>query len=196
MPSKTVEFFHDYASPASYLAWAQLPALCAKHGATFTSRPMLLGGVFKAAGNQTPVNIPAKGRWLLADLQRHADAAGVPFRLNPHFIFNSMAAMRGAIWAQRSGVIDAYDRALYVAAWADSRNVGDPDTLLAIVREADLDADAMAAAIQTAEIKQGLIDATNEAVERGVFGAPAMFVADEMHWGQDRLGWVERALAR
>lgn len=195
MTSKTVEFFHDYGSPASYVAWTQLPALCAKHGATFTSRPMLLGGVFKATGNQTPINIPAKGQWLMADLQRHADAAGVAFRMPPVFPFNSLAAMRGAIWAQHSGVLGDYDRALYTAVWAEGKSVGDADTLAAVVRDAGLDADAMAAAVQTPEVKQGLIDATNEAVERGVFGAPTMFVAGQMHWGQDRLGWVERALA-
>jgi 2-hydroxychromene-2-carboxylate isomerase len=194
--TQTVEFFHDYGSPASYVAWGQLPALCAQHGATYVSRPMLLGGVFKATGNQTPVAIPAKGRWILADLQRHAIDAGLPFRMNPHFILNTMSAMRGAIWAQRAGVIDAYDRALYTATWVDGQNIGDVATLTAVVRDAGLDADAMAAAIQTAEIKQGLIDATNEAVERGAFGAPTMFVAGEMHWGQDRLAWVARALRR
>src|ERR1041385_624740 len=68
----TIEFFFDYGSPASYLAYTQMPGLAQRTGATIVYRPMLLGGVFKATGNQSPINIPAKGAWMMTDLPRFA----------------------------------------------------------------------------------------------------------------------------
>lgn len=193
--SKDVVFYYDYGSPTCYLAWTQLPALCAKHGATLERKPILLGGVFKAAGNTTPVTIPAKGKWMFDDIARHAAFYGVPFKMNPHFIFNSLAAMRGAIWAAKAGVIEAYDKAMFEAAWAHDRNIGDAGELKAIVAEAGLDAEAFAAGIQNDDVKKALIEETNRAVEAGAFGAPTFMVAGELHFGQDRLSWIERAIA-
>lgn len=193
--SKQVAFYYDYASPTSYLAWTQLPAMCAKHGATLVRKPILLGGVFKAAGNNTPVAIPAKGKWMFEDIARHVALYRVPFNMNPHFIFNSLSAMRGAIWAAKTGTIDAYDKAMFEAAWVGRRNLGDPGELKAIVMEAGLDAEAFAAGIQNDDVKKSLIDETNKAVEAGAFGAPTFVVAGELHFGQDRLPWIERAIA-
>jgi 2-hydroxychromene-2-carboxylate isomerase len=193
--SKTVDFYYDFGSPAAYLAWTQMPALCAAAGAALNWRPMLLGGVFKATGNDTPMRVKAKGEWIMKDFARFAGRYGVALNMNPHFIINTLATMRGAVWALRDGCIEPYNRALYTATWVDGRNTGDAYEIAAIVAEAGLDAASMAQAIQTPEIKQGLIAITDEAVARGVFGAPTMFIGDEMHFGQDRLDWVRRALA-
>jgi 2-hydroxychromene-2-carboxylate isomerase len=96
MSERTVEFFFDVGSPASYLAWTQLPAIAAETGATIAWRPMLLGGVFKATGNASPMTVPAKARWMNDDLQRWAERYGVVFRLNPDFPINTLTLMRGA----------------------------------------------------------------------------------------------------
>jgi len=101
MSTQSVEFFFDFGSPASYLAWTQLPALCAASGATLIYRPMLLGGVFQATGNASPVAVPAKGRYMLTDLARFAARYGVPLRFNPHFPINTLALMRGAVEGAR-----------------------------------------------------------------------------------------------
>jgi 2-hydroxychromene-2-carboxylate isomerase len=193
--SKEVAFYYDYGSPTCYLAWTQLPALCAKHGATLKRKPILLGGVFKAAGNTTPVSIPAKGKWMFEDIERHASFYGVPFSKNPHFIFNSLAAMRGAIWAAKAGVIDTYDKAMFEAAWVTDRNIGDANELKAIVVDAGLDGESFVAGIQDEDVKKALIEETNRAVEVGAFGAPTFVVAGDLHFGQDRLPWIERAIA-
>ena len=114
---KTVEFFFDFGSPASYLAWTQLPRLAAEAGATIAWRPMLLGGVFKATGNQSPVTIPAKGRWMNDDIRRWAKRYGVPFAFNPHFPINTLTLMRGAAGVQlrQPGRFDAYLKAVFEA---------------------------------------------------------------------------------
>lgn len=192
---KEVDFYYDYGSPTAYLAWTQLPRLCREHNAELNCRPILLGGVFKATGNETPVRIKAKRDWMFADIQRYADAYGVAFTHNPHFIMNTLTAMRGAVWAAANGCLEDYDRALFEAAWVTQRDIGDAKELIALLRDAGLDADAAASAVQQQAIKSALIDATGAAVERGVFGVPTLFVAGQMHFGQDRLTWVEKALA-
>ena len=193
--SKQVEFYYDYGSPTAYLAWTQLPAICARYDAELIYRPMLLGGVFKATGNATPVRIEAKRAWLFQDLARYVARYGVRFEMNPHFIINTLSIMRGAVWAQAEMCLEEFNRAMFEAVWVNQRNMADPAEIADVVAQSGLDAGAMIAAIQQPAIKSALIAATNAAVERGVFGAPTMFVGDEMHFGQDRLEWVATALA-
>ena len=100
---KSFEFWFDFGSVASYLAWTQLPALETATRAKAVFKPMLLGGVFQAAGNQSPVNIPAKGKYLFVDFARFAERYGVPFKLSPHFPINTLMLMRGAIALQMKG---------------------------------------------------------------------------------------------
>jgi 2-hydroxychromene-2-carboxylate isomerase len=193
--SKTVEFYYDYGSPASYLAWTQLPDRCRRLGATLVHKPILIGGLFKITGNVSPVTVPPKGAWFFDDAARHAAHYGVAFRKNPYFIINSLPLMRGAMWAAREQCIEQFDRIMFEACWINERNLNDPEVIEAVIKDGGLDADVVAAAIQTDEIKQALIRATQDAADRGLFGVPTMVVGDEMHFGQDRLDWVERALA-
>ena len=96
----TIEFFFDFGSPTTYLAHTQLPRIAAETGAQLVYRPMLLGGVFKATGNASPVTVPAKGRWMGQDIARWAARYGVPFAFNPHFPINTLTLMRGAAGVQ------------------------------------------------------------------------------------------------
>ena len=98
--SKTIEFFFDFGSPTTYLANTQLPKLAEDCGTHLVYRPILLGGVFKATGNASPVTVPAKGRWMGVDIQRWAKHYGVPFAFNPHFPINTLPLMRGACGMQ------------------------------------------------------------------------------------------------
>ena len=193
--AKSVDFYYDYGSPTAYLAWTQLPDICARHGATLNYQPILLGGVFKGTENQSPVMVKAKGRWMFEDIARYAQRYGVPYEENPHFIVNTMPAMRGAMWAKATGQLESYNAAMFTAMWANQQDIAAPNIIEDVLTSAGLDAAAMTQAIQNQEVKQALIDTTSAAVERGVFGAPTMIVGDQMHFGQDRLEWVEQALA-
>ena len=195
--TKAVEFYFDFGSPYSYLAYKALPAIAAARGAQIVWRPMLLGGVFKATGNHSPAEIPAKSRWMQQDMQRWAARYGAAFRSNPHFPINTLALMRGAVGMQLRGAdFHAYTAAVFHAMWGEPRNLGDPAELAAVLRQAGLDADAFAALANDEAVKAQLKKQTEEAVARGVFGAPTFFVGDEMFWGQDRLDFVAAALAR
>ncbi|WP_286222738.1 2-hydroxychromene-2-carboxylate isomerase [Marinobacter apostichopi] len=192
--SKSVDFYYDFISPASYFACMRLPELIKETGATINYKPVLLGGLFKATGNTSPVTVPAKWEWIKADFQRHADYYGLPFQLNPNFIFSTVNAMRGALWALSAGRIEEYNRAMFSAAWAEGRDLSSPEVLADILNGAGFDADEAMAAIAQPTIKSELIEATDEAVARGVFGAPTFIVNDELFFGQDRMDWVKRAL--
>jgi 2-hydroxychromene-2-carboxylate isomerase len=195
--AKTVEFYFDFGSPYSYLAYKALPGIAAAHGAQIVWRPMLLGGVFKATGNHSPAEIPAKSSWMHQDMQRWAARYGAAFRRNPHFPINTLVLMRGAAGMQLRGTdFPRYVEAIFHAMWAEPRNLGDPAELAAVLGAAGFDADAFQALVNDAAVKEQLKRNTEEAVARGVFGAPTFFVGDEMFWGQDRLDFVAAALGK
>lgn len=194
MPNQ-VDFYYDYGSPTAYLAWTQLPEICKRYGAKLNYCPVLLGGVFKATGNSTPVKIESKGKWIFDDIARFAQRYRVPLNKNPFFIINSMTMMRGSMWAKNSDVLEHYNQVMYEATWVRELNTADVDVIAAVMKEAGLDAEAMLEAVKDDVIKQQLIDATEDAVNNGVFGAPTMIVNGELHFGQDRLDWVEQRLS-
>lgn len=124
--SKSLEFFFDVGSPTTYLAWTQLPKIAADAGATIIWRPMLLGGVFKATGNQSPVNIPAKARYMLQDLARYARRYGVPMTFNPHFPINTLTPLRGAAGYLDTPQFATYVTAIFNALWVEQKNPASP----------------------------------------------------------------------
>lgn len=192
---KTVEFFFDVGSPASYVAYKRLPAIAARTGATIDYQPFLLGGVFKATGNHSPAEVPAKGAWTTADLARFAARHGVPFARNPFFPINTLHLMRGAAGLQGDPRFMAYLDAVFDAMWQDPKNLGDLAEMPAVLARAGLGGDEFMALIGSEETKARLKSTTERAVARGAFGAPTFFVGGEMYFGQDRLDWVEEALA-
>ena len=194
--SKTAEFFFDVGSPAAYLAWTQLPSLCSGGAARIECKPMLLGGVFQATGNQSPTSVPAKGKYMIGDLQRHARRYGVPFMHNPHFPINTLTLMRGATAVQmhQPDRFDAYVDAVFRAIWVEQKNMNDPQVVAAVLQAAGFDPAALLAQAADPQVKERLKEVTQGAVARGVFGAPTFFVDGHMFWGQDRLDFVKEML--
>jgi 2-hydroxychromene-2-carboxylate isomerase len=195
--TKTVEFFFDVGSPTAYLASTQIQKIASETGATLKYRPMLLGGVFKATGNASPVSVPAKGKWMFSDMNLWAKRYGVTLRMNPHFPINTLPLMRGAVAMQMRmpEKFDAYLSAVMNAIWQDKKNMGDPAVIAEALAAIGLDPAAFMAMIGDDEIKSALVKNTEEAVSRGVFGAPTFFVSDQMFFGQDRMMFVKEALA-
>ncbi len=191
---KFVEFYFDYGSPAAHIAFFELRRIARAAGAEIVWRPILLGAVFKAIGSHSPVEIAAKGKWMMWDLANHAKRAGVPFEHNPFFIFNTLPLMRGALVAERRGELERYSEAMFLAIWRDALDMGNPQVIGAALAKNGFDAPAYFAGTQETAIKDDLKARTDAAVARGVFGTPAFFVGDMMWWGQDRLAWVEEAL--
>jgi 2-hydroxychromene-2-carboxylate isomerase len=192
--ARTLEFYFDYGSPYSYLADTQVEAIAKRAGATLMRKPMLLGGVFKSTGNASPMTIELKSKWSATDLPMWARHYGVPFQRNPFFPVNTLALMRGATAAQIDGTFEMYHPVMFKAMWVDGRNLNDIKEVAAVLTAAGLDAQKIGNRIQDQDVKGRLKATTDEAVARGVFGAPTSFVEDMMFFGNDRLPFVEMAL--
>ena len=192
--ARTLEFYYDYGSPYSYLADTQVEAIAKRAGASLARKPMLLGGVFKATGNASPMTVELKSKWSAFDMPMWARHYGVPFNRNPFFPVNTLALMRGAVAAEIDGLFEQYHPAMYKAMWVDGRNLNDINEVAAVLTEAGLDARKFSQRIQDQDVKDRLKATTDDAVGRGVFGAPTMFVENMMFFGNDRLPFVEMAL--
>ncbi len=195
--SKTVEFFFDLGSPATYLAYTQLPKICERTGSQLIYTPMLLGGVFKATGNSSPAVIPAKGRYMFEDLDRYAKRYGVPLKFNLHFPINTLMLMRAVtgIQLRHPERFLAFIDCLFTALWVEGRSLDDPATVATVLTQNGFDANEVLALTADEEVKAALKDNTEKAVQRGVFGAPSMFVDNQLFFGQDRLDFVVEALS-
>lgn len=194
-----VEFIFDFASPNAYFAYRALPAIAKRAGATITYTPVLLGGIFKQTGNQPPMmvwgNVKAKFAYEQLDMQRFMERHAITkFQFNPNFPVNTLSLMRGAVAAQLDGGFDAYLEAGFAAMWENAKNMADPEVFAEVMTSAGFDAAALAERIQSPSVKAKLMENTQDAVDRGVFGAPTFFVGGEMYFGKDRLAWVEEAL--
>ena len=194
--NKPLEFFFDLGRPATYLAYTQLPALCAETGALLVYRPILLGGVFKATGNASPITVPAKGRYLLDDLARYARRYKVVLKFSPHFPINTLVLMRAVTGMQmhQPERFQAFIDCLFHALWVEGRHLGDPAVVATVLTEQGFDPEQILALSNDEVVKAALKDNTERAVQRGVFGAPSLFVGDQLFFGQDRLEFVREAL--
>ena len=192
---KTLEFLFDFGSPTTYLAHKALPGVAARTGATVEYTPMLLGGVFKATGNASPAEVPAKGRWMNSDLARWASRRGTPFNRNPFFPINTLHLMRGAAGLKDDPRFMAYVDAVFEAMWLDPKNLGEPAEMVPVLARAGVGVEEFRALTARDDVKDRLKAATEDAIARGAFGAPTFFVGSDMFFGQDRLDFVEEALA-
>ncbi|MBV8971729.1 MAG: 2-hydroxychromene-2-carboxylate isomerase [Sphingomonadaceae bacterium] len=190
-----IEFLFDFVSPASYLAHCRLKGVAARTGASVEHVPVFLGGIMQATGNRPPGTVGAKGAWMARDLDRFAARDGVPFTMNPHFPLNTLPLLRIATAMRGEPRFMRFVDFAFDAMWHYPRNMADPAEVRALLANAGFDADAELARADSPEVKARLKAATDAAVARGVFGAPTFFVAQEMHFGQDRLDWVEAAAA-
>ena len=189
-----LEYFFDYVSPFAYLADSQLPALIERTGAEIVYRPFFLGGVMAASKNSPPITVPNKGRYMFSDIQRWSKKYGVPVNPNPHFPVNTLAVMRAAVAALDDRHFRDFHRAMFQGVWVDGQNLADEAVLRETIAAAGLDAGRILERAKDPAVKDTLKRNSDEAVERGAFGAPTFFVGDEMFWGNDRLEFVEDAL--
>ncbi len=194
-----LEFLFDFGSPNAYLAHQVMPDIEARVGAKFTYVPVLLGGVFKATGNKSPMeafgHIASKIAYEQLESRRFVARHNLTkFRFNPFFPVNTLGIMRGAVAADGRGELPVYLNAVFHHMWEEPKKMDDPAVIHAALKQSGLDADALLAAAQTPEVKDKLIKNTEAAVARGVFGIPTFFVGDEIFFGKDRLRDVEEAI--
>ena len=195
--AKTFEFFFDYASATAPLAVPLVEAIEKRTGVEARWRPMFLGGVMQATGNKPPGTVPAKGRYMARDIQRCAAHVGIPFYMNPAFPVNTLAALRATIGFADKAELRRFAKACFNESWSvpEPLNLGDPAHLAKLCQKHGFDTAKITALATDPANKEKLKANTDEAVERGIFGAPSFFVDGDLFFGHDRLDYVERALA-
>lgn len=191
--TQPIEFFYDFRSPYSYMAYSQLSGM----DVDIALRPMKVLKVMELVGNvPTTLTCAAKGRYARVDLARWAQRYGVP--LNPSDMrANDGEALSRAVLAAKSAADAAgITLALYRAIWSEGKTLADRDGILAAIEAVGIEADVIADRIDAPEVVAELDANTTEAAERGVFGSPTIFVGDAMFFGNDRLDFVREELAR
>jgi 2-hydroxychromene-2-carboxylate isomerase len=185
----TLELWYEFASTYSYLTVMRIERVAAAAGVTVRWQPFLLGPIFFAQGwTDSPFNVyPAKGAYMWRDLERRAATHGLPFKRPSRFPRTSMLAARVAQLAIGEGWCPEFTRAVYTANFVEDREIADEAVIRQIISAQDRDPDAVLARALTAENKQALRAASDESVRRGIIGAPTLFAAGEMFWGDDRL---------
>jgi len=198
--SKVVDYYFSPISPWTYLGHTRFAEMAQRYAASVNVKPADFGKVFPVSGG-VPVakRAPQRQAYRLVELKRFRDHLKMPLNLQPKF-FPAPAdlAAQFILAAGRAGGSDAAMRlagAVLRACWAEERNVADAETLGAICKEQGMNAAALAAAAQSEAVKSEYEGNTQEAIARNVFGAPSYVIAGEIFWGQDRLEFVERALA-
>ena len=197
---KSVEFYYDLVSPYSYLSYGRVGRICEENGAELILRPMLLGAVHKAVGLQAPIEIRPKAGYQAQDIRRWAQYYGLPLEFPDPFPFRSLKTMRAAMFLRERDELGAFTKEAFALYWEEGGAPGglqetDEDAPVSTVAvRIGVDPEEVLRGTASPGVKQALKIATAEAVDRGVFGAPAFFVGDEMFWGNDRLHFVEAAL--
>ena len=192
--SKQIEFFWEPGSPYTYLAATQIGRLAAECGATVVWKPFLLGKVFEARKTTLPAAIPAKAQYMFKDLPRWAQLYQVPLSFPKVFPVHSLLASRAAIAASHLGHAEKGALAVLGAYWGEGQDISQEAVLLAAFNKAGLDGTAIMAKAQSPEVKDELRLNTEDALKRGVFGAPTMFWGEAMFWGNDRLDLLKLVL--
>ena len=194
-----VTFYFDFGSPNAFLSHRVIPSIEARTAARFDYVPILLGGLFKLTGNQSPMaafaGIKHKLSYEALETRRFIARHEInDFAFNPHFPINTLHLLRGAVAAQELGLFEAYVDCVYDAMWTRGLDMGQSAVVAQALEEADLPAERLIELAQTPPVKQRLLDNTQAAFDHGAFGSPTFLIGEELYFGKDRLRDVEEAL--
>ena len=192
----TIDYYFAFMSPYAYLAHTQLPKIAAEHGATVAYRPFRILELMKLVGNRpTTIECANKNRYAGADLKRWVKRYNVDFARNPNSKSFDFAELdRAALVAIADGRGAAYVTAIFAAIWGKPEDLSQRTVLQAVLSRAGFDSKHLLERANAETITAQLDAATNAAAERGVFGAPTMFIGEQMFFGNDRLDFVVEAL--
>ncbi|GHB16879.1 2-hydroxychromene-2-carboxylate isomerase [Pseudovibrio japonicus] len=196
---KTIDFIFDFASPNAYFSYKVLPAILERTSTNLNIIPCLLGGIFKATGNRSPMiafgGVKGKLDYERVEMGRFIKKHGLSeFKFNPNFPVNTLLLMRGAIAAEMDGRLAEYVEAGMKHMWEDGLKMDDPNVFVTAMTDAGLDGAHLLEQSQNPEVKAKLVSNTEAAVDRGAFGVPTFYIGDEMFFGKDRLNQVEEEL--
>jgi 2-hydroxychromene-2-carboxylate isomerase len=194
-----VEFHFDFGSPNSYLSHVVLPAIERRTNVKFDYVPVLLGGIFKATNNRSPIEafagIKNKFEYEQLEIKRFVEKYRIDrFKMNPFFPVNTLMLMRGAVASKLDGYFDRYIDAVFHHMWEEPKKMDDPEVIRKALDASSIDGVKLLKRAQEPSIKEQLVRNTEASVTRGSFGAPTFFVGNHIFFGKDRLRDVEEEI--
>lgn len=191
MASRRVDFYFDYLSGYAYFGWLRIQEVCDARGVDLVIHPVLFAGLLNHWGTVGPAEVAPRRAWVYRDGFRYAALRGIELECPKVHPFNPLPALRTSLAAVAGSEQRRVVQALFAAGWGKGIDLGSPEALISALTSAGLDGAALLARAGSPEAKQALIDETQTAVSRGVFGIPTMIVDDELFFGNDRIDHVE-----
>ena len=184
---KPLEFYFDFISPYSFLAHKQIREMENKEGIKVIYKPVLLGGLHNLHGIKAPAFIPAKAKHMVRDCKLIAEKNNIRFKFNSYFPIRSLNLMRGVLVAEEDNVKKYYIDNIFNTIWQDGLNMNDTIVIQKILQNLNINPKTFSLRTTSSLIKDLLRKKTNDAYEKGVFGAPTFVVNNKIFWGQDRI---------
>ena len=184
---KPLEFYFDFISPYSFLAHKQIRKIENNEGIKVIYKPVLLGGLHNLHGIKAPAFIPAKAKHMVRDCKLIAEKNNIRFKFNSYFPIRSLNLMRGVLVAEEDNIKKYYIDNIFNTIWQDGLNMNDAIIIHKILQNLNINPKTFSLRATSSLIKDLLRKKTNEAYEKGVFGAPTFVVNNKIFWGQDRI---------
>jgi len=187
---KPFEFYFDFSSPYTYLAHKQIRKIEKENSIKIRYMPILLGGLFKLAGIKANVDIPAKGKYMIRDCKLFAEKYNIVFKFNSYFPILTLSLMKSVLVAEKKGFAQNFIDEVFDAIWIDGLNLNDNSIVEKLMKNLDINPRNFLLESGENEIKEDLKKRTEDAFNKGIFGAPSFMVNNKIFWGQDRLEFV------
>tara|TARA_B110000263_G_scaffold198137_1_gene176881 strand:- start:313 stop:900 length:588 start_codon:yes stop_codon:yes gene_type:complete len=184
---KPFDFYFDFVSPYTYLAHKQIREIEKKNNIKIIYKPILLGGLHKLTGITAQAFIPSKSKYMIRDCKMFAEKLNIKFKFNSYFPFSSLNLMRGVFYSQSIKKEEVYINKLFDGCWKEGLNLDDEKILNSLLKEIRIDFAEFKKATSDQKIKDKLVDKTQNAFTKGIFGAPSFHVNNKLFWGQDRI---------
>jgi 2-hydroxychromene-2-carboxylate isomerase len=184
---KPFDFYFDFVSPYSFLAHKEIRKIENKTGIKIRYKPILLGGLHNLHGIKAPAFIPAKARHMIKDCKLIAERNNVKFKFNSYFPIRSLNLMRGVLVAEEDNVKNYYIDNIFNTIWQDGLNMNDEIIIQKVIKNLNINPKTFSLRTTSSLIKDSLKNKTNDAYEKGIFGAPSFVSNNKIFWGQDRI---------
>ena len=184
---KSFDFYFDFISPYSFLAHKEIRKIENKNSIKIKYKPILLGGLHNLHGIKAPAFIPAKAKHMIRDCKLIAEKNKIKFKFNTYFPIKSLNLMRGVLVAEEDNFKSYYIDSIFDSIWQDGLNMNDESIIQKVIKNLDVNPKTFFLRIGSSSIKDSLRKKTNDAYEKGIFGAPSFVSNNKIFWGQDRI---------
>ena len=188
--SKPIDFYFDFVSPYSFISFQRVKLLKFKQNFKFRFKPVLLGGLHNLHKITAPAFIPAKAKFMIRDCKMVCDKYNISFKFNSYFPIKTVNLMRGVLIAEEDGIGNNYINKIFEAMWVSGLNLNDQQVIDKTLKNLEINPKTFALRLSNQNIKDELKKKTQEAFDKGVFGAPTFVVNNKVFWGQDRLAYA------